>query len=431
MENDKININNNNKNEEKEPGAARTRASASNEDETRRSIIARMGDQISDLLDFVTPRHNVHGDIKKKVSALSTTYSRLIKLEQKVTKSSEEISKNPAATQATQTSPKAAVGRTNSLSQGFSGLVTKRKPTPLDGGSPKKLKGRKPTPDVEGPKQGKAGQDKSADAPENKWIRVTRKSRKTRKLKKRPALPSALLIQKTGSLSYAEILSKIKADDELRNYGEAVTKIRRTKAGEMILILDKANEEKATKLCEAFKGALGGEALIKRKVKHSLLEIKDLDEIATKEEVKVAIQKFLGQELEVGLDNVKSIRKGYGGTQTAVVSLPTAASDKLSRAGQLRVGWVVCRVREIIRPLKCFRCWQYGHLSKDCRSETDRSRCCRKCGNEGHKADDCQSEPHCLLCRGNGKEVDLKHSAGSNKCAVYKRAYQDALRKQR
>lgn len=417
-----------NNNEGKDPGAVPATGGALGEDETRRSILARMGDQIADLLDFVTPRHNVHGDIKRKVNALSIAYSRLMKLEEKASRAFPVAPKRPAATQ---TSPKADVATMAIMSPSLSGQVAKRKPGPLEAASAKKTKGNNPAPNAASSNQGQPSQTKLVEGPANKWIRVTRKPRQTRKHKKRPPLPSALLIQKTGTLSYAEILSKIKGDDKLSSVGESISKIRRTKAGEMILILGKNNEEKTTEICEAFKSVLGEEALIKSKVKHTLLEIRDLDEIATKEEVKVAIQKAMDNDIEVGLDSVKSIRKAYGGTQTAVVSLPTAVSEKLTRVGKLRVGWVSCRVRELIRPLKCFRCWQYGHLSKDCQSEADRSDCCMKCGEVGHKANGCNSEPRCLLCSGKGTEVDPKHSSGSNRCAAYRRAYQDVLRKQR
>ena len=115
--------------------------------------------------------------------------------------------------------------------------------------------------------------------------------------------------------------------------------------------------------------------------------------------------------------SVKSIRKSYGGTQIAKISLPAEAARKALEMGKIKIGWSLCRIRETM----CYRCLEYGHMAKLCTAEKDRSRLCRKCGVEGHISKSCAAEPNCMLCKSNGG-TDLKHIAGSYRCPVFKKA---------
>lgn len=46
-------------------------------DEGNVDLFERLGIEIQDLLEFITPRHNVHGSIKTKVNAICVTYNNL------------------------------------------------------------------------------------------------------------------------------------------------------------------------------------------------------------------------------------------------------------------------------------------------------------------------------------------------------------------
>lgn len=60
---------------------------SSEEDVTagRRELV-KLGKQIENLLDFVTLRHNVHSDIKKKMNGISLSFKKLLKLEDSMKK---------------------------------------------------------------------------------------------------------------------------------------------------------------------------------------------------------------------------------------------------------------------------------------------------------------------------------------------------------
>ncbi|KAH8300844.1 hypothetical protein KR044_006941, partial [Drosophila immigrans] len=98
-------------------------------------------------------------------------------------------------------------------------------------------------------KQRNVQEDKEAGNP---WKKVTRKEVKkvTKELPKpkqkglasKKARPDALVIKTTGEVTYAEILRKVKTDGNLQGLGEAVTKIRRTQQGELLIELGDAGE---------------------------------------------------------------------------------------------------------------------------------------------------------------------------------------------
>jgi len=129
------------------------------------------------------------------------------------------------------------------------------------------------------------------------------------------------------------------------------------------------------------------------------------------------------------LDAIKSVRKAFSGTQTALVTLAVPVAKKVrGEHGKIRIGWVNCRIRTVERLTRCFKCWHYGHLAIQCRSKVDRTKNI-KCGEEDHKVADCKKEAKCALCVGKGTE-DCAHIAGCSKCPVFKEAHQKIKVKQ-
>lgn len=148
----------------------------------------------------------------------------------------------------------------------------------------------------------------------------------------------------------------------------------------------------APKLHKVMEGVLGSEAVGRSRIQKIDLEIKDIDEVTMKEEGLEAIQQELGADGSVTLSSVRSLRFAYNRTQVAVVRLTMQTARKLLELKNIQIQWSYCRIRELMRLLKCFKCWNVRHLSRNCRSQTDRSKCCIKCGKEGHKVVDCKAE---------------------------------------
>lgn len=132
---------------------------------------------------------------------------------------------------------------------------------------------------------------------------------------------------------------------------------------------------------------LGPDVSVKR-AEHSFpLEIDDLDAKTSKEEL-LEIMRSLGDDDA----RVISLRKSYGGTQTALIMVPSGVARRLCNEGRIRVGLVYARVRAAELETRCYRCLAFGHMAKNC-AGADRSICCWHCRGEGHRSRDCTASP--------------------------------------
>ncbi|CAI6361113.1 unnamed protein product [Macrosiphum euphorbiae] len=121
-----------------------------------------------------------------------------------------------------------------------------------------------------------------------------------------------------------------------------------------------------------------------------MLEIRDIDAWTDKEDIAVCI----ARETPIAKENINivNLRASYGGTQTALVLLPTRQARDVVEKGRLKISVVSCRVRQAERRIaRCFKCLAHGHDTKTCQG-TDRGKNCRRCGTIGHLAKDCKAE---------------------------------------
>ena len=154
----------------------------------------------------------------------------------------------------------------------------------------------------------------------------------------------AIRVSAKDGESYAEILKAMKAKVNPQNSGAEVLSIRRTKKEEILLVLRKGG------YFSAFEKAL--DLVSKRSV-----EVRDLDETITREEVVAALCIALGKP---DLGNQCRLYKCFGGVQTAVVCLTQAHARSLPGLVKLRVGCVNCRIQEHVEVARCFRCQGYS-----------------------------------------------------------------------
>ena len=176
-----------------------------------------------------------------------------------------------------------------------------------------------------------------------------------------------------------------------------VARIPKTQKGELLLELGILEDENSSKFKELVRKAFGGEAQVKSLSPEITLKLKDLDEITTKEKVCESLRaqlKCSGLEISA----VRSLRPAYGGIQKAIVSLPLGAARRALELTKIKIGWSVCTIRQSEQLRRCFKCWESGHITKDCKS-SDRSNLCKRCGNKGHIAKDCRREPNCHSMR--------------------------------
>ena len=169
----------------------------------------------------------------------------------------------------------------------------------------------------------------------------------------------AIRVMAKDDESYAEILKAMKAKVNPQNSGAEVLSIRRINKKEILLVLKKGGDVSAFE--KALDQAVGERADVKSLVSKRLLDVRDLDESVTREEVVAAPCIALSKP---DLGDQCRLYKRFGGVQTAVVCLTEADVRRLLKLGKLRVGWVNCRIRELVEVARCFRCLGYGHVSR-------------------------------------------------------------------
>lgn len=388
--------------------------------ESRRKAFLTLGETIAKLQEFVKPKHNVHHAIKSLVASIRKQYDDY------AAEAEEPIPSTRPETVAiqTQTSP----GLTPTASQAAPETTpthrrkrAARKRKKIESPDGKEAKRAKSASERIGPSSGgqlgpitPAVTEGEKTQSQTDW-RVATKRRASRG---RSSRPDFVIVKATeGGLSYADILKKLKSDPSLEEVGSNVAKVRRNAAGHLLLELGKGAE--AIQVSETISKKLGDSASVVSRMDEMTLEIRDLDELTTSTEVCEALGKRLGTSVNAAA--VKSIRKAYKGTQTAVVRLPANLAKKAVENGRLRIGWVNCNIREKADVRKCYRCWAFGHLARNCKG-TDRSKCCLRCGEVGHNRNDCKSnEARCVLCKDNNN-----HPTGSFGCPAYQTAVKTA-----
>ena len=250
------------------------------------------------------------------------------------------------------------------------------------------------------------------------WTKVVNKKRN-----KKPKVrirPEAIVISSRGHLTYAEILKKVKSDPDLKDLGGNVSKIRRTQKGDLMFELKKSSVGKTDDFRNQVLNSLGENVAVRSQKHEIYIQCKDLDEVTSREEICTALKEQFKLE-EFGEASIVSLRKAYGGTQTATMRLPVESAQKLLAVGKIRIGWVVYRLREQISLKRCFKCLMFGHFAKACTSGIDRSDRCRRCGEKGHIAKECNRGPKCILCE-EKEGRDNRHIAGSGKCPEFRKA---------
>lgn len=403
------------------------------------------------LIAFIGPRHNVHSDVKRKVARIRDI---CLQIQEQATVTVVKPSQPERADKEVQVGNKLVdkqvqVGATPVPMKSFAAAAAlpkrpreKGEASPTSRAEPKRRKGdaeNVPTatavggskPKTEKPKAGKpkagktnAGKPVVASA---EWTTVRTRSR-TKSPKSKPVRPDAIVIRESGLSSYADILRTIKKDPQLSELGESVRRIRKTAKGELLLELRAPADPKTPQYRDAVRSVLGTSVEVRKLTQETLVEVKDLDEVTTVEDVHEALCKQLNASERPPVDAIRSLRKAYGGTQTATISLPHQTAMALVEAGRLRVGWTSCRVREKLAPLRCYKCMAFGHTALKCNSKEDWRNKCYRCGGEGHNARECEKPPVCALCEVKGRK-DVEHPTGCSKCPSYKQAAEQYRRR--
>ena len=97
-----------------------------------------------------------------------------------------------------------------------------------------------------------------------------------------------------------------------------------------------------------------------------------------------------------------------------VIEVDANVRARLLSQKRVYVEWGAYRVCDYVRVDRCYGCFSYAHMLRDCKSE----RLCYKCGKPGHKGAGCKAREDCGNCR--SRNLKSNHSALSPECPEYK-----------
>lgn len=228
----------------------------------------------------------------------------------------------------------------------------------------------------------------------------------------------ALVVDEEGT-QYGDILSKIRPALLGSEGGEAIQEVRSTRGGKLLITLEKDKEafEKIKARVEATVGSVRAK-IVDGDGKKTTFFIRGLDELATKDEVREALIKALGEDkLSRSEVVISDPRRNARNTKAVTVTLRSDLAERLLSRGNLRVGLANCGVARRLSVPSCRKCYSYDHLAKDCVRKEQLGERCFRCYKEGHMARDCKSEQlFCPACKEEG------HKMGSGKCPSFNRA---------
>ena len=193
---------------------------------------------------------------------------------------------------------------------------------------------------------------------------------------------AVILERPPGSASYADMLKAAKAAVQEEKLSIDVS-ARRAKSGNIVIEI--SGKEEADNLAGVLKAKMGSSVEVRRPSPSVSLRLTGIEDSIDEAELKSALTRFDGD-----LKDVRDIRisEGKNGVRYTTVRAPIRAGLRLIEARKIKVGWAVCRVREIVRETgRCDKCKEHGHTSKACTGPERRK--CFRCQATGHLIAEC------------------------------------------
>lgn len=120
----------------------------------------------------------------------------------------------------------------------------------------------------------------------------------------------------------------------------------------------------------------------------------------------------------------ESNRSGEG-SGSLIIELDDKTHDIIIRRELINIGWRKCRIFNYHNVKRCFRCWGFHHIARNCM----RKEACHKCAGE-HSANECNTKKRkCVNCMYKIKSFNLKindeHDALSRECPSFLKALEE------
>lgn len=128
-------------------------------------------------------------------------------------------------------------------------------------------------------------------------------------------------------------------------------------------------------------------------------------------------------------NNDKQLRRDGKEEGLIIMETNEETQELMLKKVKINIGWKKCPVFNHINIKRCFKCWGYYHISKNCtREET-----CYKCARN-HNSTDCMATKkryvNCMFkIRTYNLKINDEHDALSPECPTFKRAIQEEKRR--
>ncbi|XP_024876664.1 uncharacterized protein LOC112457708 [Temnothorax curvispinosus] len=112
-----------------------------------------------------------------------------------------------------------------------------------------------------------------------------------------------------------------------------------------------------------------------------------------------------------------------------ILEVDNGTHEAIIKRGKLNIGWRKCIVYNFISVVRCYKCWGYFHMAKNC----TRQEACFKCAGY-HKVNECTAAiKNCVNCTYKNKTYNLKlnteHEAIDSECPTFKKILEEEKRR--
>ncbi|XP_047023467.1 uncharacterized protein LOC124632617 [Helicoverpa zea] len=215
--------------------------------------------------------------------------------------------------------------------------------------------------------------------------------------------------------TYESVLRRARTNVDPTELGAGRVTCRKTQTGARIFEFSGAQRgAKADLFVTKLREAISDTAKVVRAVKCVTLEVTDLDDSVTQEEVVAAVAAAGG--CTVASIKGRAIRPGRRGMGTTRLECPVVVAKAVLAKGRLPVGLSSGGVRVLEdAPMRCFKCLGIGHTRPLCPSTANRGELCFRCGKEGHRVATCEAATtHCAVCAASGRPAN--HVMAGREC---------------
>lgn len=230
---------------------------------------------------------------------------------------------------------------------------------------------------------------------------------KANRKRKAPTTAAVCIKEHSEEFSCAEALKKAREEILMEELGITDTRVKKSANGGLIIEIPDRNGrgEKADQLRDKLVEIIGSEAYVTRLAVKRDVRVVGFDESVREDDIMVALTR-LGNckrnDLKIG--KLAPMRNGLYMTW---VQCPLAIAIKIAATKKIQVGWTMAKLELLEpKPIQCFKCWGYGHVRSNCRSDKTRVGNCFNCGANGHVARLCTNELSCVPCRDISKRAN-------------------------